>query len=87
MEAGSEPTAAASKPDLAALPLRVHVVLGEKEFTLAEVQSLSPGTIVELEAGKSDPVRLMVNGRILGDGELVEVEGKLAVRVLRWRSA
>ena len=86
VEPGSE-LATGSKPDIAGLPLRVHVVVGEREFTLAEVQSLSPGTIVELEASKSDPVRLMVNGKILGDGELVDVEGKLAVRVLRWRSA
>ena len=84
VEGGSEPTTE-SKPDLATLPLRVHVVLGEREFTLAEVQSLGAGAIVELEASKSDPVRLMVNGKILGDGELVDVEGKLAVRVLRWR--
>lgn len=86
VETGGEATGAASKPDIGALPLRLHVVLGEKEFTLAEIQSLSPGTIVELEAIKSDPVRLMVNGKILGDGELVDVEGKLAVKVLRWRS-
>ena len=87
MGTGPEPATAVSKPDIAALPLQVHVILGEKEFTLAEVQSLSPGTIVELETGKSDPVRLMVNGKILGDGELVDVEGRLAVRVLRWRGA
>jgi len=87
VETGGEATAAASRPDIEALPLRLHVVVGEKEFTLGEIQSFSPGTIVELEVTKSDPVRLMVNGRILGEGELVEVEGKLAVRVLRWRSA
>ena len=29
----------------------------------------------------------MVNGKILGEGELVEVEGNLAVKVLRWRTA
>jgi type III secretion system YscQ/HrcQ family protein len=69
------------------LPLRLHVVLGERELTLAEVQSLNPGTIIELDANKSAPVRLMVNGRILGEGELVEVEGNLAVKVLGWRSA
>jgi len=86
VEPGSE-LAASGKPEIGALPLRIHVVLGEKEFTLAEVQSLSPGSIVELEASKADPVRLMVNGKILGEGELVDVDGKLAVRVLRWRSA
>jgi flagellar motor switch/type III secretory pathway protein FliN/pSer/pThr/pTyr-binding forkhead associated (FHA) protein len=75
----------ASRPDLGALPLRLHVVLGEKELTLAEIQSFAPETILELEGTKSDPVRLMVNGKILGEGELVDVEGKLAVKVLGWR--
>jgi type III secretion system YscQ/HrcQ family protein len=79
--------ATASKPAVDTLPLRLHVVMGEKEFTLAEVQSLAPGAIVELETSKSEPVRLMVNGKILGEGELVDVEGSLAVRVLRWRSS
>jgi flagellar motor switch/type III secretory pathway protein FliN len=76
-----------NKPDIESLPLRLHVIVGEKEFTIAEVQSLNPGTVVELDTNKSDPVRLMVNGKVLGEGELVEVEGKLAVKVLGWRSA
>jgi type III secretion system YscQ/HrcQ family protein len=76
----------ATRPDIRSLPLRLQVILAEKEFSLGEIQSLGPGSIIELEAGKSDPVRLMVNGKILGEGELVEVEGNLAVRVLRWRS-
>ena len=82
----SEATASGSKLGLEGLPLRLHVVLAEKEFTLAEIQSLSPGTIVELGTKKLTPVQLMVNGTILGEGELVEVEGSLAVRVLGWRN-
>ena len=76
-----------AKPDLASLPVRVHVIVGQREFTVAEINSLKPGMIVELHAEKSDPVRLMVNGKILGDGELVEVDGQLAVKVRGWRSA
>lgn len=83
----SEVMAAASRPNLEVLPLRLHVVVGEKEFTLAEIQSLSPGAILEFDMTKADPVRLMVNGKILGDGEMVEVEGKLGVKILRWRSS
>lgn len=86
MEGEREEPTGFIKPDIGALPLRLHVVLGEREFTLSEIQSLSPGTIVELETAKSDPVRLMVNGRVLGEGELVDVDGNLGVRVLRWRS-
>jgi type III secretion system YscQ/HrcQ family protein len=87
VETGGDTTTAGSTADIGSLPFRLHVVLGEKEFTLAEIQSLSPGTIVELEIAKSNPVRLMVNGRILGEGQLVDVEGKLAVKVLGWKSA
>jgi len=78
---------AASRPNLEVLPLRLHVVVGEKEFTLAEIQALGPGAIVEFDTSKSDPVRLMVNGKVLGDGEMVEVDGKLGVKIVRWRSS
>jgi len=86
LETTGEVSEGGGKPDLGALPLRLHVIVGEKEFTLTEIQSLVPGTIVELEVLKTDPVRLMVNGKVLGEGELVEVEGKLAVKVLGWRN-
>jgi len=82
---GTDATASTGKAPIGTLPVRLHVVLAEKEFTLAEVQSFSPGAVIELDANKQEPVRLMVNGRILGEGELVEVEGNLAVRVLSWR--
>jgi len=82
-----EAKAAGTKPDLGALPVRLHVIVGQREFTVAEINSLNPGTIVELQTDTSDPVRLMVNGRILGEGELVDVNGRLAVKVLGWRSA
>jgi type III secretion protein Q len=87
LDTGSVAATAGGKPDIESLPVRLHVILGEKEFTLAEIQSLNPGTIIELGGAKADPVRLMINGKILGEGELVDVEGNLAVRVLRWRSA
>jgi flagellar motor switch/type III secretory pathway protein FliN/pSer/pThr/pTyr-binding forkhead associated (FHA) protein len=75
-----------SRPALEALPLRLHVIVGEKEMTFAEIESLSPGAIVDLGSSKFSPVKLMVNGKVLGEGELVDVEGNLAVKVLRWRS-
>ena len=73
-----------STPDLSKLPLRLHVVLGEREFTLAELQTLAPGAIVELDKEKTEPVSLAVNGKILGSGELVEIDGRLGVKVLNW---
>jgi flagellar motor switch/type III secretory pathway protein FliN len=78
---------AATQSALQSLPLRLHVVLAEKQLTLAQIQSFTPGTIVELDGAKLDPIQLMVNGRILGEGELVDVEGTLAVKVVRWRNS
>jgi len=77
---------ASGSPDLGQLPIRVQVILGEHELTLGEVNSLAPGTILELNAGKSDPVGLAVNGKLIGQGELVEVSGKLGVKILGWRT-
>jgi flagellar motor switch/type III secretory pathway protein FliN len=73
-------------PDLAGLPVRMHAIIGEKEMTLAEASLLAAGGIVELDGAKSDPVRIALNGKIAGTGELVEVEGRLGVRILAWRA-
>jgi flagellar motor switch/type III secretory pathway protein FliN len=74
-----------SEPDLASLPIRLHAIIGEKEITLAEANRLVAGAIVELDATRSDPVRITLNGKTAGTGELVEVEGRLGVRILAWR--
>ncbi len=46
---------------------------------LAEVQS---GYVLELERRVEDGVDLVVDGRLIGKGELVNVDGRLGVRVL-----
>jgi type III secretion system YscQ/HrcQ family protein len=79
---GAHPT-----PDLSQLPVRVHVILADKEMTLPEASGLTRGAIVDLDCEKTGVVSLAVNGRVLGQGQLVDVEGRLGVRVLSWRGA
>jgi len=74
------------RPDFSQLPVLLHVVLGEKELSLAEANGLIPGSILELETREGEPVDLAVNGKRVGKGELVNVEGKLGVKILSWRS-
>jgi type III secretion system YscQ/HrcQ family protein len=74
------------KPRFDDLPILLHVVLGEKEMTLAQANHLIPGSIVELETRQGDAVGLAVNGKQVGKGELVDVDGKLGVRILEWRA-
>ena len=56
--------------------------VGSKKIKLAEIRSLNPGFIVELDTSVDVPVRLQVNGKTIGRGELVQVNGRLAVRIV-----
>jgi type III secretion system YscQ/HrcQ family protein len=73
-----------TQPDLAGLPIRMHAIIGEKVMTLAEASMLGAGAIVELDEIKSASVRITLNGKAVGSGELVEVDGRLGVRILTW---
>jgi type III secretion system YscQ/HrcQ family protein len=66
------------------LPVRVQVLVDEHELTLAQAELLAPGAVLDLDRDPCDPVRLAVNGRVVGTGELVEVEGRLGVKILEW---
>jgi type III secretion system YscQ/HrcQ family protein len=74
-------------PDLSQLPIRIHVILTEKELTLPEAAGLTSGAILDLDCDKSGTVFLAANGKVLGDGRLVEIEGRLGVKILSWRGA
>ncbi|MBI1789158.1 MAG: FliM/FliN family flagellar motor switch protein [Acidobacteria bacterium] len=73
-----------SNADLAKLPLRLHVVVGELEMTLGQAQQLTAGTVLQLDQGKDEPVGLAINGKLAGHGQLVEIDGKLGVKILSW---
>jgi type III secretion system YscQ/HrcQ family protein len=66
------------------LPVLLHVIIAQKELTLSEANGLVPGTILDLNRNLNNVVQLSVNGKFLGQGELVEVDGKLGVRIGKW---
>jgi flagellar motor switch/type III secretory pathway protein FliN len=72
-------------PDVSQLPVRVDVIVAQKELTLSEANYLVSGTILELDRENSGHVSLAVNGKIVGEGELVDVEGRLGVKILGWK--
>ncbi|MCX6627861.1 MAG: FHA domain-containing protein [Candidatus Solibacter sp.] len=66
------------------LPLRVQILIDEHEMTLAQAELLAPGSVLDLNRDPREPVRLAVNGRVVGTVELVEIEGRLGVKILGW---
>jgi type III secretion protein Q len=81
-----EPSGAESMPSpLQALPLTLEFSLGCVRSTLGELSALAPGTVLALErAWAPGCVSVRVGEREVGLGELVQVQGQLAVRLTEW---
>jgi type III secretion system YscQ/HrcQ family protein len=71
-----------SEPLLGDIPIAVVVELGRVQLTADEVIRLRAGQLIELGRSPTDPVDLVVNGKLLAKGELVEIEGALGVKLL-----
>lgn len=75
----TDPAAAA----LAAAPLEVIAELGRLTLRGEEVLALAPGVVLGLRVERTSAVSLRVGGELWAEGELVNVEGELGVRVTR----
>ena len=56
------------------IPVAVQVFLGSASMPIADLMKLSRGAVVALDHDISDPVDLVVNGRIIAKGELVALD-------------
>ncbi|QDT10259.1 FliM/FliN family flagellar motor switch protein [Planctomycetes bacterium K23_9] len=55
--------------------------LGRTQVTIQELMSLSEGAVLELNRPISAPVELMAQGVPLGNGEVVVIEDRFAIRI------
>ena len=69
-----------SLPDDASVELTV--ALGTTQLTLRSVLELAVGQIVQLGRPLAGPFELRALGRVVGRGELVDVDGELGVRIV-----
>jgi flagellar motor switch protein FliM len=73
---------AEAEPLLGDIPMVLVVELGRVQLTADEVIRLRAGQLIELGRAPTDPVDLVVNGKLIAKGELVEIEGALGVKIL-----
>lgn len=66
---------------LGGLLLTVHIELAACRISLDELSRLRAGQIIELGCRPTDPVHLVTEGRRVATGELIDIEGRLGVRV------
>ena len=64
------------------LPLKLVCQVGSLELTLAQLRELGAGSLLQLNTPGVDNVDLMVNGRRVGQGQLVKIGDGLGVRLL-----
>lgn len=64
------------------LPLKLVCQVGSLELTLAQLRELGAGSLLQLNTPTVDGVDLMVNGRRVGQGQLVKIGDGLGVRLL-----
>jgi len=82
MPASPEASAApAETATLDSVPVRLSFDLGEVSLTLAQLRALQPGQTVDLGHPLAGAVRIRANGALVGEGDLVEIDGQIGVSV------
>lgn len=65
------------------LVLTVHVELGARRVRLEDLAQLRAGQLIDLGCKATDAVDLVADGRRIARGELIDIEGRLGVRITR----
>lgn len=64
------------------LSIRLSFDLGERSLPLSELMSIGPGHVFELGREVRRAVFVRANGKLIGEGELVDVDGQIGVALL-----
>lgn len=65
------------------LPVKLQFIAGETEVSFGELSSIGDGHVFDLRQAAQRHVEIRANGQTIGHGELVEVEGRVGVRILQ----
>jgi len=63
------------------VPIEVSVILGRTKKTIKEVLDLANGSLIELDKLVEEPVEILVNGKMVAQGEVVVVNENFGVRI------
>jgi flagellar motor switch protein FliN/FliY len=61
--------------------LQVTVELGRTKRTVKEILELTAGSIIELDKLAGEPVDILVNNRLVAQGEVVVIDENFGVRL------
>jgi flagellar motor switch protein FliN/FliY len=61
--------------------VKVTVSIGRAELTVAELFSLKDDSVLKLDAATTDPVEVLLDGKVIARGNLVAVGDKFGVSI------
>jgi len=86
-EIDPESAADAMESEIAGLapdvPVSMVAVIGRTTTNVGEMINYRIGDVVDLSRAPGETVDVVVNGKLFAKGELVEMDGKLGVRILK----
>jgi flagellar motor switch protein FliN/FliY len=71
------------------IPIDVQIILGSSRMQVASLMNLNEGAIISLDRRIGEPVDLMVNGRLIGRGEITVMEDdetRFGIRLIEVKS-
>jgi flagellar motor switch protein FliN/FliY len=66
---------------LSAVPVDLSVELGRTRMTVGETLELHEGSVITLDRMAGEPVDLLVNGTLIGRGEVVVIDEQFGIRL------
>lgn len=64
------------------LPVQLSFDLGQKTLSFNEVKQLRPGYVIDLTQSLPEVVQIRAQNKLIGTGELVDISGRIGVRIL-----
>jgi len=66
---------------LSDIPIELTVELGRARMTVRELAQLGKDSVIELDRLASQPLDILVGGKVFARGEVVVVDDRIALRV------
>ena len=80
-EGGAAPEEPQNLDMILDLPLEVSVRLGQARILIRELLRLDKNSVLELDQGADEPLDIVVNDSVLARGEVVDIDGRLGIRI------
>lgn len=63
------------------VPLKISIHIGRKEMKVRDILALRDESVFDLPKSAGENIEILVNGKLVAFGEVVEMEGNAGVRI------